>query len=263
MTGGDLAFFKDWFIQFVRSYYSTNPEDQRNINLKEVHTYKVCENIIEITKDLGCAQREIMLAETIALFHDIGRFPQYAKYKTFKDHLSVNHAYLGVQTLIKEGVLRELSEDEKRIIIKAVRFHNTFSIPKKEQKEIVFFIKLIRDADKLDIWRVFIEYYETPKKERASAAGLGLADTSDYSRDILSYIYKGHVVPQSKLKCMNDFKIMHLSWVYDMNFKTSYKLLSERKYIDRIISYLPQDEDLKKVSSLLNEYINKRLTEES
>jgi hypothetical protein len=262
MTKFDLEYFKNWFVQFVKSYYSTNPDDQKNISLKEVHTFKVCENIVEISRGLGLSDEEIMLAETIALFHDVGRFPQYAKYKTFNDKSSVNHGYLGAQTIIKENILNNLKEDEKKVIIKAVRFHNVFSIPKKEKEKIVFFIKLIRDADKLDIWRVFIDYYNSSKEERASAAGLGLPEVSDYSMNILSYIYKGQIVPQSKLKSMNDYKIMHLSWVYDLNFKTSYRLLSERKYIDKIISYLPQDENIKKISLILNKYVKEKLMEE-
>lgn len=259
MTKDDLTFFKKWFIQFVKSYYSANTEDQRNIYLKEEHTFKVCENILKIIRDLKCKNEEMMLAEILALFHDIGRFPQYAKYKTFRDHLSVNHGHLGAQTLLKENVLKNLSENEQKLIIKAVRFHNAFSIPQKEREDIIFFIKLIRDADKLDIWRVFIEYYEAPEEERATAAGLGLPDTSDYSRDVLSYIFKGQVASQSKLKTLNDLKLMHLSWVYDLNFKPSYRLLSERGYIDRIISYLPQDEDTKKVSLVLKEYARIKL----
>ncbi len=142
-----------------------------------------------------------------------------------------------------------------------MRFHNAFSIPQKEREDIIFFIKLIRDADKLDIWRVFIEYYEAPEEERATAVALGLPDTSDYSRDVLSYIFREQVASQSKLKNLNDFKLMHLTWVYDLNFKPSYKILSERGYIDRIISYLPQDEEIKKASKILKEYVKERLKE--
>jgi hypothetical protein len=261
MTRDDLVFFKNWYVQYVQSYYSPNTEDQRNIYLKEEHTFKVCENILEIIRGLNHSNEEKMLAEVIALFHDIGRFPQYAKYKTFRDGISVNHGYLGAQTLLKENILKNLSEDEQKLIIKSVRFHNTFSIPKKEREDIVFFIKLIRDADKLDIWRVFIEYYEAPEEERATAAGLGLSDTSGYSKDVLSYIFRKEVVSQSKLKNLNDFKLMHLSWIYDLNFKTSYRLLSKRNYIDRIVSYLPMDEEIKRVSLVLKEYVEERLKE--
>src|SRR3989337_3205386 len=123
MTKDDLTFFKNWFIQFVKSYYSANTEDQRNIYLKEEHTFKVCENILEIIRGLKCSNEEMMLAEIIALFHDIGRFPQYAKYKTFRDHLSVNHGFLGAETLLQKRILKDLPVDEQESIVKAVRFH--------------------------------------------------------------------------------------------------------------------------------------------
>jgi hypothetical protein len=202
-----------------------------------------------------------MLAEAIALFHDIGRFPQYAKYKTFRDRNSVNHGFLGAQTLLKKKILQNLHDKEQDLIIKAVRYHNAFSIPKMENEKIVFFIKLIKDADKLDIWRVFIEYYKAPEKERASAVGLGLPDTTDYSNEVLSCIHRGHMVSLSQLKTMNDFKLMHLSWVYDLKFKPSFRLLSQRNYIDKIISHLPQQEEIKKVSLLLKEIVQVRLRE--
>jgi HD superfamily phosphohydrolase YqeK len=258
MTRGDLIFFKGWFTNFVKSYYSPNIEDQRNINLKEEHTFNVCKNILEIVKELNLNEDDVMLAETIALFHDIGRFPQYTKYKTFRDRISVNHGYLGAQTLIGQKILNALPDNEQKLIIRAVRLHNAFSIPKKEREDIVFFIKLIRDADKLDIWRVFVDY-DSPEEERATAAGLGLPGTAGYTREILSCIFRKQMASQSKLKSLNDFKLMHLSWVYDLHFKPTFRLLSERKYIDRIISYLPQDDEIKKASSVLKEYVKLRL----
>lgn len=259
MTKDDLIFFKDWFSNYVKSFFSLDVEDQKNISLKEKHTSHVCKNIIEITNELNLSNRDIMLAETAALLHDIGRFPQYAKYKTFKDAISVNHGFLGAKTLLDKKILWNLPDNEQKLIIKAVRFHNAFSIPKKEREEIVFFIKLLRDADKLDIWRVFIEYYESPEGERASAVGLGLLDTADYSQEILSCICKGQLASQSKLKNLNDFKLMHLSWIYDVNFKPSFRLLSERNYIDKIVAQLPDREEIKRAASSLKKYVQVRL----
>ena len=42
------------------------------------------------------------VAEAIALFHDVGRFPQYARYKTFRDSISTNHAALGASVLFEQ-----------------------------------------------------------------------------------------------------------------------------------------------------------------
>jgi hypothetical protein len=200
-----------------------------------------------------------MLAEAIALFHDIGRFPQYARYKTFRDSVSVNHGLLGAQTLLKEGVLHCLPENEQELIIEAVKFHNTFSIPKKAHNDIIFFIKLIRDADKLDIWHVFIEYYESSDKNTAPAITLGLPDIPEYSKDILPYLSHKRVVSLSRLKTVNDFKILQLSWLFDLNFTPSFQLFSERDYLSRMTAQLPQTEEIQEIARSLENFVNQRL----
>lgn len=261
MTQDDLNFFKSWFSDYCKSFYSSNAEDQKNIYLKEYHTFNVCKNIVEIAEGLSLKNNQKMLAETVALFHDIGRFPQYAKYKTFKDSISVNHGLLGAQTLIEEKILQKLHGNEQELIVQSVKFHNAFSVPKKEREGIVFFIRLIRDADKLDIWRVFLEYYEGPDDSKASAVGLGLPDISEYTAGVLSYIYQKEIVSLSKIRTLNDFKLLQLSWIFDLNFIPSFQFLIERDYINRIISHLPQTEDIHNVSLFLKEFVQQKLKE--
>lgn len=253
--------FKKWFSKFCKSFYTDNPEDQKNYKLKEIHTYKVCKNIVFLCKSLSLSESDTLLAETIALFHDIGRFPQYLRYKTFKDSVSINHGLLGANILKEKNVLSNLPENIQNIIIKSVMFHNAFSVPKNEDKETIFFIKLIRDADKLDIWRVFIDYYKSPKDDRASAVGLGLLDDNTYSKDIIDTIYKKEIVSLSKVKTLHDFKLLQLSWIFDLNFKPSYELVLKRKYLENIISFLPKTEDIIKIKIFLKDYINKKLNE--
>ena len=247
MTKADLTFFKQWFSDYCRSFYSSDTEDQKNIVLKEHHTARVCENIVEIAGRLSLDNNKTVLAEALALFHDIGRFPQYARYKTFRDSISINHGLLGAETLLKEGVLHVLPGNEQEIIIEAVKFHNAFSIPRKEDNTVTFFIKLLRDADKLDIWRLFIEYYESPVENRASAVGLGLPDTPEYSDDVLSCLYKKQIVALSSVKTLNDFKLLQLSWLYDLNFTPSFQLFAERDYLSRMMAQLPHTNELGKI----------------
>ncbi len=259
MTKDDLIFFKKWFSDYCKSFYSSNIEDQKNISLKEHHTYRVRENIVEIANRLSLDSHQTILSEAIALFHDIGRFSQYEQYKTFRDSVSANHGVLGAETLLKENVLRDLPENEQELIIKAVKFHNAFSIPKKGNKNIIFFIKLIRDADKLDIWRVFIEFYESPVENRASAVSLELPDIPEYSKDALSLLNKKQIVPLSRIKTLNDFKLLQLSWLYDLNFKPSFQLFLERDYLYRITAQLPQTAEIQEISCSLEEFVHQRI----
>jgi|Deesub1362A_J573_1020465.scaffolds.fasta_scaffold00395_2 hypothetical protein len=261
MNYTDLTQFKEWFSGYAKSFYSSDKDDQRNIYLKVEHTYNVCSNIIQIAKEQALSEDMLMLAETIGLFHDVGRFPQYARYRTFRDSTSVNHGELGSEVLKEEKVLDSLPKKEQDIILNAVKFHNAFSLPALDEPETLLFLRLIRDADKLDIWRVFTEYYESAPEERASAAGLGLPDTPEYSETVLSYIYKNQIASISEVRTLNDFKLLQLSWVYDLNFKPSFRMLKERNYIHRLASTLPNADKLKKAVSLLEEFVNRKLND--
>lgn len=262
MNQDDLSFFKNWFSDYCKSFYSATREDNKNISLKVEHTYNVCKNVRQIlVRSLESGEIQL-IAEAIALFHDIGRFPQYARYRTFRDNISVNHGLLGAKTLLKEKILQNLPENEQELIIQVVKFHNAFTIPHIEE-DTAFFLKLIRDADKLDVWRVFIEYYESDPEDRTSVVGLGLPDIPEYSKGVLSRLHKKQMVPLSNAKTLNDFKLIQLSWVYDLNFMASFKLLLERGYMGRIISRLPQTEEIHKALTPLQEYVHQKMGRES
>lgn len=259
MTEADLQKLKEWFNDYARSFYSSNEDDQRNIDLKIEHTRHVCSNITEIGRGASLNENQMRVAEAIALFHDVGRFPQYARYKTFRDALSINHGLLGATTLIEEKVLDSLPHDEQHLITETVKFHNAFAIPAALTGESRLFLQLVRDADKVDIFRVFIEYYESPEDKRASATAFGVPNTSEYSDIMLSCILKKHVASYADIKTENDFRLMKLSWVYDMHFGDSIRLLHENDLIEKIIAKLPQTEDIRSAMAVLRQYISERL----
>lgn len=254
----DLDNFKAWFSEYTRSFYTDNAEDRRNIDLKVRHTSFVCENIIGIAKEEHLADNDLMIAETAALFHDLGRFLQYSRYKTFRDSISVNHGRLGVEVLDKENILGRLPLRERQLVMNTVRFHNAFDVPSFEDRQKVLFLRLIRDADKLDIWRIFSEYYESPEDKQASAVGLGLPDLPDYSKTVLSCLYEKKLATLSDLTTLNDFKLMQLSWVYDLNFRQSFKLLAERAYIRKIADALPQTEEIAGAISIIKKSVDEK-----
>jgi len=255
MQSSDLYTFKEWFSEYTRTFYTDNAGDRRNIDLKVRHTSFVCENIIGIAKEEHLSGNNLMIAETAALFHDLGRFLQYSRYKTFRDSISVNHGRLGAEILDKENILRHLPLHERQLIMNTVRFHNAFEIPLFEDQQNVLFLKLIRDADKLDIWRVFAEYYQSPEDEQASAVGLGLPDLPDYSKTVLSCLYEKKLATLSGLKTLNDFKLMQLSWAYDLNFRHSFRLMAERAYIQKIAATLPQTEEIAGAIALIEKFV--------
>ena len=242
MTPENMADIRNWFSEYCRSFDSDDEDVQRNNTLKEEHTYHVCSNILKIGLGESLDDEEMRIAEAVALLHDVGRFEQYRQYQTFRDSISVNHAELGAQVIEDHEILAPLFPRDRSIISNAVGSHNAYAIPKTLPDETRFFLKMVRDADKLDIWRVFIEYFSLPEQERATAAGLGLPDRRRCSSNVLEHISSGKMVRLSTVKTLNDFKLMQLSWVYDLNFNTSFRILSERESIQQLASTLPRNE---------------------
>jgi hypothetical protein len=181
----------------------------------------------------------------VALLHDVGRFPQYLRWRTFRDSVSDNHARLAVEVIRRQHLLAELTAAEQLLIEEAVRFHNLLSVPQRLKSPTDLFLRLIRDADKLDIWRVFLGYFATPEQERASAAMLGFPELSGVSPICLAALTGGRVVNLDTVTCTNDFKLLLVSWVYDLNFSSSYQLVQHSAYLQALEANLPERDDIR------------------
>ena len=98
-AGDNFQTYEQWFHEYTREFLVGSEFDVANVQLKIDHTMRVLEFARQIAGAQGPAGELTELAELAALFHDVGRFPQYARYRTFHDQMSVNHAYQGVVTL--------------------------------------------------------------------------------------------------------------------------------------------------------------------
>lgn len=255
MQKEDLNFFRKWFFEYVNQFFSPDPFIRENIELKIEHTGRVCRNILLLAKSEKISEMDCMLAETIALFHDLGRFEQFLKYKTFKDSESENHAVLSVKILNNERVLSRLSKEEKDLILKAVEYHNMMEIPQNIEKhsKIYFFSCLIRDADKIDILRLASEEYSEGDKSLNPALELYLPDTQGYSEPIVSEILNNRMAKITDMRNRNDVKLLRLSWVFDINFPATFSLLKKYGYLEEIMSSLPE---IKETSLLRRHFEN-------
>jgi hypothetical protein len=200
----------------------------------------------------------LFLAEAIALFHDVGRFPQYQLYRTFDDSVSVNHAALGAKVLVENDVLGKLARRDRDLIIRAVTLHNVFVLPPGLDDETLLFARLIRDADKLDILRVVIDYFLSDHGGRAEAVALGLPDRPSYSDEVLACLRRGEMARKDMLTTQNDFKLLQLAWMYDLNFACSLRMVRDRDYIRTIEGLLPHDDNISGAIDLVKGYVEKR-----
>ncbi len=228
-----------WFDRYVSGYLDLDPEGVRNIRLKQEHSRKVLEVMTALALGEGLGSEESRLVAAVAILHDVGRFPQYRRWRTFRDRDSANHARLGLEVLRDQRVLMHLAPAEQLLIEEAIRFHNLLEVPKRYRSPHDRAIRLIRDADKLDIWRVFDDYFQQLPDERASAAGLGLPDRPEVTPVCLAALGAGQIVRLDMARVLNDFVLLQISWAYDLSTKTAYRLLDERGYLSRLAALLP------------------------
>lgn len=224
----DILKAKKAFNEYVKNY---NIEDSK-VQLKIKHTYKVVENSERIAKRLKLSEEEQRLAQLIALLHDIGRFEQLRKYNTFVDKMSVNHAKQGVEVLFEENNIRNFIETDKydQIIKTAILNHNKPDIENGLDEKTKLQAEIIRDSDKLDIFRVILEV----KPEDSMTIKTEDIENEQVTDEIYNQFMNKEKIDYSKIKTNMDIMFSWFAYSYDLNFKESKQYIIENNYIDRI-----------------------------
>lgn len=209
------------------------------------HTFKVVSANNKIISSLNLSDRENYISTIIALFHDYARFIQIKTYDSFNDHATRDHADWAIELLFDNNELdnfvTNLTGEEKEIIRLAIKNHNKFSIEEGLTESQNMFCKIIRDADKLDIFRIASEKFSVEKYN----IGLLLDEDIKNFYDHKIYRTKKEVDFYSHVICF-------LSFIYDINFKKSFEILATEQYIKKLM-YLLLLECPEKISAELKE----------
>ena len=230
-------------------------DDNSNIDLKIQHTLRVCDDIKTIGSQLKLEESKLILAEITALLHDIARFEQYRQFKTFNDKDSFDHAQAGYEIIKNEKILTDLDDYSQEIVLKSVRYHNRMNLPKIKDNNIEFFVKLLRDADKLDIYKVVTDYYQLPKTKRNQTIELNLDNSDKITDTILDAALSGRDINYQDAIYLNDFKLLQAGWIFNINFSPTLSLIKERGYLNILRSVLPDNRKIDQLFNNIDSYI--------
>ena len=235
MWGAKPVFSADttntWFKMFTDNYKSDGILHPM-LDLKLKHSKRVSEICSEIADSMGWDEDgDSWLAHTAGLLHDVGRFPQYSKYGTFFDSISVDHGDLGAEIISKEFGWDNIAENFRENIISAVKYHNKKIVPTDLKLGAYKWSCLVRDADKIDIYRMVEEridkgtIFEMLPRHRM-AEGL--------SSDLVKEIRTTGSGSYSNARSLQDYRLIQLTWGCDLNFPVSVATIKEEKIIERI-----------------------------
>ena len=133
----------DKYLKIFNDYYAKFENDNCYIHRKYEHTFRVVDYAEKIAKSLNLSEKDIEIAKTCALLHDIARFKQITVYHTFEDAKSFDHGDEGY------NILKELNTDDE-ILLLSTKYHNKYGLPELNER-VKMFVNITRDADKLDI----------------------------------------------------------------------------------------------------------------
>jgi len=255
-----LEEIEKWFSEYVGKFSCDNAHIMKNIELKEEHSMKVRCVIRELAIELGLTEADVELAETIGLLHDIGRFEQFKRYGTYYDPISVDHAQLGLDILGKEGILSMFEPRDRSIVSDSIGHHNKASLPESMEIDHLFFCRLLRDADKIDILGIVTSHYENGDDNPSLV--LQLPETPGISENVYEDIANERIVDQKNMKNVNDFKVLQMSWAFDFNFGPSMRMALKRKYFEKLRDSLPNDVKTGRIYDIVNAHIIKKLEEQ-
>ena len=258
-----LAKIRRWFSAYCAAFCRRDAQGAFHYELKRRHSIRVCAQMRVLADQLGLSAAEIETAQVIGLLHDVGRFRQYERYRTFNDQRSEDHAVSGVAMIQRQAVLAGYGSALQRTMACAITHHNKAVLPADLQGADRFWCRLIRDGDKLDIYRVALS------QQRALAASEScidlyrdLPDDAEVTDRVYDCIMAGGMADFRDLVVLNDLKLMQMGWVFDLNFRPSFERVWRRRYLQGIYASMAPNRRVERAYRHILAYLEKQLEPE-
>lgn len=243
MNTTDLRVHEARFFAYAEPFC---PPDCLPLQIKLTHTRNVLENARAIVESgeapelSGHTARAALLA---ALYHDVGRFEQFTRFQTFRDADSLNHGALASTLLRRLGFLDDEPADVRRLARIGACLHNRYRLPKDLGHLERLVTNVVRDADKLDIFRVMAQHLNAAVPSGDVVLHVK-NEPEHWSQKVADIILAGQVPSYGDLRYINDFRMLLVSWFRDLGFASSRRRLAASGHVEPVLEGLPRHPDL-------------------
>lgn len=219
------------YMEYVDTFKEPDGRLPVMMQLKLTHTMMVVAAARKIAEGEHFDERTRTACEAAALLHDTGRYEQLKRYNTFRDSDSVDHAVFSHDIVKEKGWLDGWTDREA--ILTAVLVHNRRDIPAADMDELTLAVsKTVRDADKLDIFRVLEEQVRNTDWRNDSRAFWNLKTEARPNPTVVRCIRAGAPVSYQDITCLADFVLVQVGWMISgLEFKTSRRICAERGHL--------------------------------
>ena len=240
------------FEEYVSKYNLKEP----NIYTKYVHTGRVAQNCENIARSLNLSEEEVDIAWEIGMLHDIGRFEQLRRFDTFDDSKSIDHAKFGADLLFEEGLIGQFEEDFSiyPLVEKAIRCHSLYRLPLDLTEQELMFCQIIRDADKVDIYK---SCYEAGLETVYHATTEEVLN-SGITPEVYQVFCEETAIPKSIRKTVADHLVGHIALTFELVYPESRKLAVEQGYLKKMLEIKFDNPETMKTMEAIKQRIMKK-----
>ena len=242
----DKARVERAFQAYTGHFDTTNLQISNKIR----HSYHVAANCEAVAIALSA---DTDLAWLIGMLHDIGRFEQIRVVHGYDDQKGLDHGDYGEKVLFEERMIRDFMDwtEADGVIRKAVRWHNKYALPDDLSKEERLYCQIVRDADKLDNFRGFLEndffsFHEYTLEE---------VQGSEISNDIVDCFRRGETIPFRLIRSAADFFLIPYALYLGLVYPVSRDMAEEQGCYRRMLEFRFTDETNRRKFDQIREYV--------
>lgn len=178
----------------------------------------------------------------------------------FNDQL-LDHAEYGTKVLFDDSKIRLFCESDQydELIRKTISNHSLFQINNEMTSREQLFCNILRDADKLDIFRVKLSgnlniMYDDPLA----------INEQKISVVVVNELLNHHSIQRVLCKSILDQWLVSVGFVFDLNFRYSLQVVKENEHVYKILHYfiynsLCTRQDIHKIEMIANNYLSDKL----
>lgn len=246
---------------YVDSFRGPDGRLPEMMELKLEHTRMVVDAARRIAAGEGFDDRTAMACEAAALLHDTGRYEQLKRFNTFRDSESVDHAVFSHAIVSEKGWLD--GWDERGAILDAVLWHNRRELPADATDALTLAAaRTVRDADKLDIFRVLEDRVAHTDWRHDSRAFWNLATEAPPNPVVVADILARRPVDYQNILSLSDFVLIQVGWMASgLEYATSRRLCSERGHLEyrrRFLHELTDSPDIDRLCDFAASVLSER-----
>lgn len=221
---------------YAKSFHTGDEGIDRNLRLKLAHTFRVRNETGKLADAERFSPELKELALRAALLHDLSRFEQFSRFRTFNDADSFDHGDRSAELAVERHMIDDFSEDGRADVLAAIRAHNKLTVPEGLSPRARQLAGAVRDADKLDIVPILLGYLEDPENE---SIVFGLGKKAELSPAVREALLRGECPRHRDMRTICDFISAKLMWAEDLNFGWSRREFLARGYLAAIMEFLP------------------------